>query len=56
MKKAILLTITALAVITIFVVGAAQELTAGAIIAVGIACGWLALLAVANSRRKHRDH
>lgn len=56
MKKAILLTITALAAITIFVVGAGQELTAGALVAAGAACGWFVLLAVANSRRKHRDH
>lgn len=56
MKKAIIWTITTIAIMTIFVIGAGQELTTGATIAAGICCAWLGLVAVANTRRHHRDH
>lgn len=50
MKKAILWTITVLAILGIFIVGATLELTVPAII-LAVAClAWLALIAIANRR------
>lgn len=56
MKKAIICTLTTIAIMTIFVIGAGQELTTGATITAVIALVWLGLVAVANTRRRHRDH
>ena len=52
MKKAILWTITALAIIGILVVGATTELTVPAVILAAVCLAWLGIMAAANWRKE----
>lgn len=52
MKRRILWIITAIAIMTIFVIGAGYEQTTGSLIVAGICCAWLGLVAFATEWSK----